>query len=94
MRAFAANGGNFMRVWLGHASTEIMPARPGAFDAETETALLQIVRLAEELGLKLKFTLGGGLAFGIIQRERFVRKVPCPRGLRTGGVGGSPAGAS
>lgn len=84
-----------MRVWLGHASTEIMPARPGAFDAEAEKTLLQIVRLAEELGLKLKFTLeSGGLAFGIIQRERFVRKVPCPRGLRTGGVGGSPAGAS
>ncbi len=65
MRAFAANGGNFMRVWLGHASTEIMPARPGAFDAEAEKTLLQIVRLAEELDIKLKFTL-----------ESFRRTVP------------------
>ncbi len=57
MQAFAANGGNFMRVWLGHPSTEIMPAKPGAFDPEGEKTLRHIVRLAEELGIKLKFTL-------------------------------------
>ena len=57
MRAFAANGGNFMRVWLGHASTEIMPRRAGEFDPEGEKTLRFIVSLAEELGIKIKFTL-------------------------------------
>lgn len=57
MRAFAANGGNFMRFWLGHASTEIMPRRAGEFDPEAEKTLLFVVKLAEELGIKIKFTL-------------------------------------
>ena len=75
MRAFAANGGNFMRVWLGHPSTEIMPAKPGEFDAEGEKTLRHVVRLAEELGIKLKFTL-----------ESFRRTIPDPNAEDPGRV--------
>ena len=75
MRAFAANGGNFMRVWLGHPSTEIMPERPGVFDPEGEKTLRLVVSLAEELGVKLKFTL-----------ESFRRTAPNPKAEDPGRV--------
>ncbi|MGN0851761.1 MAG: hypothetical protein ACI4Q3_00100 [Kiritimatiellia bacterium] len=57
MRAFAANGGNCMRVWLGHRSVEVVPDRPGVYDAARTQTLQGIVKLAETLGIKLKFTL-------------------------------------
>ena len=36
LRKFAANGGNFVRLWLGHAFFEIMPAKAGAYDPAAE----------------------------------------------------------
>ena len=57
MRRFAANGGNFMRIWLGHAFFEVMPAKAGEYDAAATGSLKRIVRLAEELGIRIKFTL-------------------------------------
>ena len=57
MTAFAANGGNFMRVWLSTPWTEIMPERAYAFDCEAEENLTWLVRRAEALGIRLKFTL-------------------------------------
>ena len=57
MRAFAANGGNFMRLWLGHPFFEVMPEKPGVFDPAATETLVKTVRLAEELGIKLKLTL-------------------------------------
>ena len=57
MRTFAANGGNCMRLWLGHASVEVEPVQVGVFDREKTETLRGIVRLAEELGIRLKLTL-------------------------------------
>lgn len=57
MREFAANGGNFLRLWLGHPFFEVMPDCPGAFDAAAAETLKKAVSLAEELGIRLKFTL-------------------------------------
>ena len=57
MRKFAANGGNFMRVWLGHPFFEIMPEKAGVFDGEAEGTLKRPVALAEDLGIRIKFTL-------------------------------------
>ena len=57
MRKFAANGGNFLRIWLGHSFFEVMPSEAGVYDAAADETLKRIVRLAEELGIKIKFTL-------------------------------------
>ena len=57
MRKFAANGGNFIRIWLGHPFFEVMPNRPGEYDAEASETVRKVVKLAEELGIRIKFTL-------------------------------------
>ena len=57
LRAFAANGGNCVRLWAGHPSLEIMPDKPGVFDPEAEETLLGVIDLCEELGIKVKITL-------------------------------------
>lgn len=57
MRKFAANGGNFMRLWLGHPFFEVMPQKAGEFDPAATETLVKTVRLAEELGIRLKLTL-------------------------------------
>ena len=57
LRAFAANGGDYVRLWLGCRAFEIMPEKPGVYDPEAEKTLTGIVRLCEELGVKLKFTI-------------------------------------
>ena len=57
LRKFAANGGNFTRLWLGHAFFEIMPETAGAYDPAAEATLKKTVALCEELGIKLKLTL-------------------------------------
>ena len=57
LRAFAANGGNFVRLWLGHPFFEIMPERAGEYDPVAEATLKKTVALCEELGIKLKLTL-------------------------------------
>ena len=57
LRAFAANGGNCVRLWAGHPSLEVMPDKPGVFDSEAEETLLGVIALCEELGIKAKITL-------------------------------------
>ena len=57
MRTFAANGGNFLRIWLGHPFFEVMPDKPDVFDPAAAETLRRTVRLAEELGIRIKFTL-------------------------------------
>ena len=57
LRKFAANGGNFTRLWLGHSFFEIMPEKAGGYDPVAEATLKRTVALCEELGIKLKFTL-------------------------------------
>ncbi len=57
LRKFAANGGNYVRIWLGHPFFEIMPCNAGEYDPSAESSLKRTVALCEELGLKIKFTL-------------------------------------
>ena len=57
LRKFAANGGNYTRLWLGHSFFEIMPERAGEYDPAAEATLMKTVKLCEELGIKLKLTL-------------------------------------
>ena len=57
LRKFAANGGNFTRLWLGHSFFEIMPEKAGKYDPVAEATLKKTVALCEELGIKLKLTL-------------------------------------
>ena len=57
LRDFAANGGNSIRLWCGHTSLEVMPRTPGEWDAEKTRTIQHIMRLCEELGIKVKFTL-------------------------------------
>lgn len=56
MTRLAQNGGNFTRIWLGTPFFNVMPERPGAFSGKNRDHVRQIVGMAEELGLKLKFT--------------------------------------
>lgn len=49
MRKFAANGGNFIRIWLGHPFFEVML---GEYDAEASETVRKVVKLAEELGIQ------------------------------------------
>ena len=43
LRAFASNGGNFVRLWLGHPFFEIMPERAGEYDPAAEATLKRTV---------------------------------------------------
>ena len=56
MSKFAANGGNFMRVWLSTPFLDVMPDKAGEFSEEATGNLKWLVGRAEALGLKLKFT--------------------------------------
>ncbi len=56
MTAFAANGGNFVRLWLSQPFLEVMPEKAGEFSVEATDNLKWLVKRAEELNLKLKFT--------------------------------------
>lgn len=57
IRQFAASGGNYLRLWLGHPFFEVMPDKPGTFDPKAEETLMRVVRLCERLDVKLKLTL-------------------------------------
>ena len=57
MRDFAAQGGNYVRLWLGHDFFQVMPDKPEQFDAERTETLMRVVRLCEKLGVRLKLTL-------------------------------------
>ena len=57
IRDFAAQGGNYVRLWLGHDFFQVMPEKPEQFDAERTETLMRVVRLCEKLGVRLKLTL-------------------------------------
>ena len=57
LRKFAENGGNFVRLWLGHTFFEIMPDSAEVYDAAAESTLMKTVALCEKLGIKIKLTL-------------------------------------
>lgn len=57
LKAFAAQGGNYVRLWLGHDFFEVMPDRPGQYDMQRTETLMRVVRLCEQLGIRLKLTL-------------------------------------
>lgn len=57
MTDFAAQGGNFMRLWLGTPFGNVVPERAGEYSSEALDNLRFIVGLAERLGILLKLTL-------------------------------------
>lgn len=78
LRRFAANGGNCIRLWAGHKSLEVMPDKPGEFDPVGTETLKGIVRLCEELGIKVKITLE---SFRSCLSEEVARQMPNPPGV-------------
>ena len=56
MTKFAANGGNYIRVWLSVPFVDVMPERAHEFSDEATGNLKWLVSRAESLGIKLKFT--------------------------------------
>lgn len=64
MTSFAAEGGNFMRLWLSTPFLEVMPENPGEFSQEATDNLKWLVARAEQLGIKLKFTFENFRAVG------------------------------
>ena len=63
--SFAAQGGNFIRIWLGVPFFDVMPNAIGEYDRRAADHIRFVVGLAEKLGIKIKFTL-----------EHFRRTVP------------------
>ena len=51
---FAANGGNFVRIWLGVPFFDIMPDKLGEFSEKNLSHIRFIIELAEKLNIKLK----------------------------------------
>ena len=54
---FAAQGGNFARIWLGVPFFDVMPKAIGEFDQRAADHIRFVVGLGEKLGIKIKFTL-------------------------------------
>ncbi len=57
MTRFAENGGNFIRIWLGVPFFNVMPEQFGFFSEQNLGHIRFVVQLAEELGLRIKFTM-------------------------------------
>ncbi len=57
MENFAANGGNYIRIWLGVPFFNVMPEKFGVFSESALSHIRFVVSLAEKLNLKIKFTL-------------------------------------
>ena len=57
MRAFAANGGNFIRIFLCRPTVDVLTDKPGVWNERAAENLWKIVHLAEKLGIKIKFTM-------------------------------------
>ncbi len=53
----AGNGGNFARIWLGVPFFDVMPEGVGDYDRTNLKHIQAVIRMAEKLGVKLKFTL-------------------------------------
>ena len=54
--SFAAAGGNFARIWLGVPFFDVMPEKPGEYDELATEHIRFVIRLAEQLGIRLKLT--------------------------------------
>ncbi len=54
---FAANGGNYVRVWLGSPFFELEPEKEGLFSQTALNRIFALVKIGEESGVRLKFTL-------------------------------------
>ena len=67
MTRFAENGGNFIRIWLGVPFFNVMPERFGEYSESSLGHIRFVVALAEQLGIRIKFTL-----------EHFRRILPAP----------------
>ena len=70
MTALAKNGGNYMRVWLSTPWTDIMPDEAYVFNREAEENLAWLIRRAETLGLRIKFTLEHFRRTAPLEREK------------------------
>ncbi len=57
MRALAANGGNYIRVWLSRGIWEVEHEREGVYDEERARRIDAMLSLAAELGIRVKMTL-------------------------------------
>ena len=69
MTAFAANGGDFMRVWLSCPFVEVMPDTAGTFSAEATDNLKWLVARAEQLHIRLKFTFENFRRVAPVQKD-------------------------
>ena len=57
LEKFAANGGNWIRIWLSAGAFETMPKEAGVFDPAADEVLKRVMAKCEKLGIKVKFTL-------------------------------------
>lgn len=54
---FAANGGNYVRIWLGSPFFELEPEKERAFSKDALSRISSLIKIGEEFGVRFKFTL-------------------------------------
>ena len=57
MRSFAKYGGNYIRIFLCRPTFEVLTDQVGVYNAHNGQNIVKLVKIAEELGIKIKFTL-------------------------------------
>lgn len=57
IESLAANGGNFIRIWLGAPFFELETKREGQFEPGQLSHIEAVVAMAQAAGVKIKFTL-------------------------------------
>ena len=73
MKSLAKNRGNFIRIWLGQDYFDVEHAQLGKYDEQKLQRIEHVLRLARELGLRVKLCLE---QFRNIDPERFAKSGP------------------
>ncbi len=64
MRQLAAQGGNFIRIWLGHSWFDVEHSRSGEYDAEKGRRIDQLLEAARRHGIRVKLCIESFRHFG------------------------------
>ncbi|QYY35449.1 cellulase family glycosylhydrolase [Ruficoccus sp. ZRK36] len=57
IKRLADAGGNYMRLWLGHAFFDLEPEQAGVFCPRVASRLDRVLKMAHERGIRVKLTL-------------------------------------
>ena len=64
MQKLSANGGNYIRVWLGHPFFDVEHDRSGHYDPQRSERIERMLELAEQHGIRVKMCIESFRHFG------------------------------